>query len=367
MNLNQIVSSCYIHIPFCNNICSYCDFCKLFYNEKLVDKYLESLEKETKKIYKGEVLNTIYIGGGTPSSLSLKQLKRLFEILEVLKKNSNIEYTVECNFDSVTFEKLELMKLNGVNRLSFGMESINKNNLDVLDRREHKERIRNVISLCRDLGFNNINIDLMYAIPGEGLEDLKEDIDFLLSLDLEHISCYSLIIEENTKLFIKKTEYIDDELDFLMYNYICDRLKEKYVHYEISNFCKKGYESRHNLCYWNNENYYGFGLSAASYIDNIRYTNTRSINKYLSGNYLLDKEELTKSDIMSYEMILGLRKLNGVDKNNFYNKYNISINDCFNIKSLFDKGLLKDEDGYIKIEEKNLYISNEILVYFIKE
>ena len=161
MNLNQVVSSCYIHIPFCNRICSYCDFCKLFYNEELVDKYLESLEKEIKDIYKGEVLNTIYIGGGTPSSLSFNQLEKLLEIIKYFNISSSCEFSIECNFDSINKDKLLLLKKYGVNRLSFGLESIDKNNLHRLGRNEDKEKTKSVIDLCHFLGIDNINIDLM--------------------------------------------------------------------------------------------------------------------------------------------------------------------------------------------------------------
>ena len=221
-----MVNNCYIHIPFCNNICSYCDFCKLFYNENLTDKYLVSLEKEILSTYNNEKLDTIYIGGGTPSSLNLKQLKKLFNILNIFKKDEKIEYTIECNFDSITLEKLKLFKENGVNRISFGLETVNKNNLTLLGRKESKKRVKYIIDLCRNLDFDNINIDLMYAIPNETLDDLSNDIDFVLSLKPEHISTYSLIIEPHTKLAINKTDYIDEDLDYEMYKLIINKLKD---------------------------------------------------------------------------------------------------------------------------------------------
>ena len=230
-----MIKSCYIHIPFCNTICSYCDFCKLLYNEKIVDSYLEHLEKEIRSIYKNEILDTIYIGGGTPSSLNLYQLDKLFNILNILKKSDNIEYTIECNFDSITIDKLKLFKKYGINRLSFGLESTIKNNLDILERNISKNMVRKTIKQCRSLGFNNINIDLMYAIPNENIIDLEKDIDFILSLDVEHISTYSLIIEEHTKLYINNTNYISEDLDYEMYKLICNKLNN-YNHYEISNF-----------------------------------------------------------------------------------------------------------------------------------
>lgn len=361
------VKSVYLHIPFCKSICSYCNFCKMFYNEKMVDRYLDCLEKEIKSRYQGEVLDTIYIGGGTPSCLSLKQLERLFQIVDILKKSNDFEYTIECNFDSMTKEKLELFQKYEVNRLSFGLESISSKNLKLLERKESKEKVEEVIFLAKTLGFSNINIDLMYAITTEDRKDLEKDLAFILSLDIPHISCYSLMIEENTKLYLKKIKYIDEELDFFMYNDICNKLKKKYHHYEVSNFAKEGYESRHNLAYWNNLEYYGFGLSAAGYLENVRYTNTRSISSYLRGKTVYEKEVLDKNSKMSYEMILGLRKLDGVSKNDFYLKYQEKVEEVFTISYLIEKGWLLDEDGYLKIREENIYISNEILVYFLKE
>lgn len=353
----------YIHIPFCNKICSYCDFCKMYYDSSLVDKYLEELEKEVSSIYKGEVLDTIYIGGGTPSGLSLEQLEKLFTITDKLKKSNSLEFTIEGNFESTDLNKLKLYKKHGVNRLSFGLESINKNNLKFLNRDLDLEKIEEVINVSRDLDFNNINIDLIYAIPNEDLKVLESDLNYILKLDIEHISTYSLIIEDNTILGIKKVKNISEDLDYEMYKFICNKLKDnKYLHYEISNFSKEGYESKHNLCYWSNSNYYGFGLGASSYIGNKRINNTRSINKYLEGNYIKDYEELTKSEEIEYEIILNLRKRDGISLTSFKNKYNLNLLDLYNINNLVDEGLLIQEDDKIYIPEDKLYISNEIII-----
>ena len=189
-----MIKSCYIHIPFCENICSYCDFCKLLYNEKIIDKYLDCLEKEIEEKYKKEKLETIYIGGGTPSCLSINQLERLFEILSRLNKDENIEYTIEGNFSSTTKEKLLLYKKYGINRLSLGIESIDKDNLKFLERKLDTKDVKRKILLMKKLGFNNINVDIIYAIPNESLEILEKDIDFILSLNVEHISTYSLMM-----------------------------------------------------------------------------------------------------------------------------------------------------------------------------
>ncbi len=361
-----MIKSMYVHIPFCNNICSYCDFPKIYYNKNIINEYLSSLEKEIDKVYHGEVLKTIYIGGGTPSSLSQKETERLLKILSKLKKDKEIEYTIEANFDSVTKEKLQLYKKYGINRISFGLETTNKKHLKFLNRTLDKEKVKTTLNYLHSIGINNINIDLMYALPNEDIEQLNTDLDYILSLDITHISTYSLIIEKNTKLFIDKVKEVDEDLDYMMYEVIRKRLEEKGFHqYEISNFSKTGYKSLHNLTYWNNEKYYGVGLGASFYIKNIRGTNTRSINKYLEGKYLYEKEELSLSDKCTYEMILGLRKIEGVNKNKFYKTYSCTISEKFDIIKLKEKGLLIENDDFIYIPKDKLYIQNEILMSFV--
>lgn len=353
-----MIKNCYIHIPFCNKICSYCDFCKLYYDEKFVNRYLNELEKEIKSIYKGEVLDTIYIGGGTPSSLNNKQLERLFEILKLFNKSETVEFTIESNFENINEEKLLIYKKNGINRLSFGLESINENNLTFLNRNITKKKINNTINSCRNLGFNNINIDLIYALPAEDLSILKNDLDYIFSLDIEHISTYSLMIEDHTMLKINNIENISEELDYEMYKLICKEMKKNnYYHYEISNFSKPGYESKHNLCYWNNDNYYGFGLGASSYIDNKRITNTRSINKYLNGNYRLDIIELSDNDLIEYKIMLNLRKAEG-----------ISLKEVkLDVRDLVKEGLLIEENNRVRIPEEKWYVSNEIILRVLED
>ena len=205
----------------------------------------------------------------------------------------------------------------------------------------------------------------MYALKNESLNDLEEDIDKILKLDIKHISCYSLIIEKNTKLYIDNTKYISDDLDSDMYDLIDKKLENKYHRYEVSNYSITSYESRHNLTYWKNNEYYGFGLGAAGYIDNIRYTNTRNLSKYISGNYEKQEEVLTKEDKIKYEFILGLRLTNGINKYNFNKKYGININEIEVIKKLINKGLLIDDKINIYVPKKYFYVLNDILVNFV--
>ncbi len=357
--------SIYIHIPFCNSICTYCDFCKIFYNKKYINDYLNNLEQEIKVRYKSEIVNTIFIGGGTPSSLDDEELIRLMNIIEIFKLNDNYEFTVECNIESITENKLKIMKKYGVNRISIGVESFDNSIIKLLGRNHTKKDVYNKMEIVKRY-FSNINIDLIYAAYDD-INILKSDIDCFLKLDIPHISTYSLIIEDNTMLKINGMKNIDEDIDYEMYKYIEDTLeKNNYIHYEISNYAKNGYQSKHNLVYWNNEEYYGFGLSSTSYINNERITNTKNLRKYLNGEYL-DTSVYEDKDIrMENEIMLGLRKLDGIDLDRFKEKFNVSLEDIYNIDNLVRNGYLIRDNNCIKIDKKYMYISNEIIVKILE-
>jgi len=357
------MKSVYLHIPFCKTICSYCDFCKQFYEEAKVDAYLEALEHEIQAVYQGELLQTLYIGGGTPSVLNMRQLERLASMLSSFHIAPTCEITFEMNIESMTREKLLFLKAMGVNRLSIGIETFHRNLHQVLNRSTDYETLQRFLEDARKIGFQNINGDLIYAVTTETLEDVRKDVGLLLSLNLEHISTYSLMIEPHTKLSIDNVKNIDEALDYKMYELICHELrKNNYKHYEISNFSKQGYESKHNLCYWNNSKYYGFGLGASSYLNNERITNTKSINKYLAGKFRYQKEILTTKDIIEYELILSLRKKTGINLKLFQEKYRIKLDKVYNYHDLVKKSLLCECDNYLFIPEDKWYISNEIIV-----
>lgn len=357
--------SIYIHIPFCNSICTYCDFCKIFYNKKYINDYLNNLEQEIKVRYKSEIVNTIFIGGGTPSSLDDEELIRLMNIIEIFKLNDNYEFTVECNIESITENKLKIMKKYGVNRISIGVESFDNSIIKLLGRNHMKKDVYNKMEIVKRY-FSNINIDLIYAAYDD-INILKSDIDCFLKLDIPHISTYSLIIEDNTMLKINGMKNIDEDIDYEMYKYIEDALeKNNYIHYEISNYAKNGYQSKHNLVYWNNEEYYGFGLSSTSYINNERITNTKNLRKYLNGKYIGTSISEDKEIRMENEVMLGLRKLDGINLDRFKDKFNVSLEDIYNIDNLISDGYLVKEDNYIKINKKYMYISNEIIVRILE-
>ena len=353
--------SIYIHIPFCKNICSYCDFAKFYYNEKWADDYLIALEKEIKLKYQNELIDTIYIGGGTPTSLNIKQLEKLLNLTKLFNFK-NIEFTMETNVD-LSLDKIKLLKQYGVNRISIGVQTVNPKHLKFLNRNHTKEEVINSIKLLKQYNFN-INVDLIYGMPNQTLKELEEDLDFILSLDVNHISTYSLIIEPHTKIFIDNITNIDEDLDYQMYQLINQKLNN-YIHYEISNFAKDGYYSKHNLVYWNNLEYYGFGIGASGYIDGYRYDNTKSYQSYLKGNYILEKHKLSKIEKIENEFILGFRKLEGINIIDFKNKYNIDVLDIDIVKQLLKESKLLIDNNHLKINPKYIYISNTILVNFI--
>ncbi len=358
-----MVDSMYIHIPFCMKICSYCDFCKMMYKDNLVEGYFEALAKEIEDKYNHEELKTLYIGGGTPSVLNNGHLLELARIINSLTFAKEYEFTFECNINDINDNLLTNLKNMGVNRLSIGIESFDSSLLSLMNRECSFEDTYKKIKLCRFYGFNNINLDLIYALPTEYIKILKKDINLLLKLNPEHISTYSLILEDHTLLKLNGYEPIDEELDADMYDYIIKRLRNKgYNHYEISNFAKPGYESKHNLKCWNNEEYYGFGLGAAGYYAGVRYENTRSLTEYKKGNYLGNKEIVSKEAQMKYELMLGLRKTMGINIKDFYDKYQENIQDVFNLNQVMkDKDLLL-KNNYLYINPKKYYVMNEILL-----
>ncbi len=317
--------SLYIHIPFCHDICGYCDFAKIRYFSDVADKYLFYLKKELDSLKIGHPLNTIYIGGGTPTALSDKQFKELMEMIKPYTKDIK-EYTVEANPESLTKEKLLLMKDGGVNRLSIGVESTNDKILSFLNRKHTFEDARKAYLEALSLGFDNISFDLILGLPNVTKKMIKEDIDNIIKLNPEHISCYSLTIHENTKFYIDGIKEVEPDISREMYDIIEDHLTSNgYIHYEVSNWCKPGHKSLHNMTYWKDEQYYAIGLGAAFYVDNVRGTNTRNLTKYLSGEFLEEQNEISKKEDMNYFIMLNLRTNEGLSLDSFIERFNINL------------------------------------------
>lgn len=362
------MKSVYIHIPFCESICSYCDFCKFYYNSNWVEMYLSHLKKEIETYYQHESIRTLYIGGGTPSSLCLNEFKKLFEILAIFDLENCVEFTFECNIENITEEKAKFLKEHGVNRLSIGIQTFHEKYLSFLNRHHTLKEVREKLEMLKRIGFRNLNVDLIYALPGETVEEVKEDLKYFLELEIPHISTYSLMIEPHTILGIQNIKPIDEELDAEMYETIVQTLKEHgFEHYEISNFSKKGFESKHNLVYWNNKEYYGFGIGASGYINHTRYENTTNWNLYQKDTSARDSHLLSKNEEIENTFILGFRKIEGIDIHEFFSQYEKNLLEFPVIQKLLEEGKLIEENGKIRIFDSYLYISNQILCQLIGE
>lgn len=355
----------YIHIPFCTSICTYCDFPKVFYNKKYIYSYLDALKEEINSRYQQEKVISIYIGGGTPTSLDVEELTYLLEITKLFKTKPNIEFTIESNIESLTEEKIEILKKYGINRISLGVQSFQDETLKELGRHHDKGKVFQVVADLKRFGFSNISMDYIYGV-NDNQEQIKEDIKTFFKLDIPHISCYSLIIEENTIFGLQKRAYVDEEIEYKIYQYLVQELtKHQYSHYEVSNYAKEGYLSIHNLNYWNNGEYYGFGLGAVSFLNHYRISNTKSLTQYLKNNYLaqIDLEDLKTR--ISNEFILGLRKVKGINMNKFYQKYHQNILEYPPVQELLQEKKLEIQDQYLRIPSQYFYLANEILVHFI--
>ena len=375
----------YIHIPFCAKKCNYCDFISFENKNNMIEEYINALKKEIEEFdFSKYEVTTIYLGGGTPSYIKENYI---VEILELIKnkistnktKWDDIEITIEVNPGTVTKEKLKAYKNIGINRLSIGLQSTNDKLLKQIGRIHNYEEFLNTYNLAKKIGFNNINVDLMIALPNQTIKDIKESLEKIVSLDPNHISVYSLIVEEETliakQLEEGKIELPSDDEERRMYWYVKDFLElSGYNHYEISNFSKNGKESKHNLNCWNQEEYIGFGLASHSYIDGIRFCNISNLEKYIENINNLDfnknkiiEEKQTKEDMEKEFMMLGFRKIEGVDISKFKEKY--LENPIFLYRKELDKlvkeGLIEVDLNNIKLTNKGLDLANLVFEEFV--
>ena len=367
----------YIHIPFCKKKCKYCDFISFENcNEDVKEKYTECLIKEIENvtITEKQICNTIYFGGGTPSILKVDEIKK---ILNAINKRFNIaqnaEITIEINPGTVDIIKLQKYKEIGFNRISIGLQSTKNQLLELLGRIHTYEDFKEVYQNARNIGFTNINVDLMLGLPTQSMQDLEKSLKEIINLNPEHISLYSLILEEGTELerlvSTGKLKMISEDVERKMY-WETKKILEKngYDHYEISNFSKKGFESKHNLSCWNQEEYFGFGLSAHSYINKTRFSNTDNLKNYINNieNNNFDKNKIIHEKNQSFEnqakeyMMLGLRKIDGVSISDFEQKFNINplFYFRFEISKLDKKGLIEVDLDNIKLTKKGLDFAN---------
>ncbi|HFZ7098653.1 TPA: radical SAM family heme chaperone HemW [Streptococcus agalactiae] len=371
-------TSAYVHIPFCTQICYYCDFSKVFIKNQPVDAYLQALIREFRS-YDITELRTLYIGGGTPTSISAVQLDYLLtELSRDLNLNTLEEFTIEANPGDLTVDKIEVLQKSAVNRVSLGVQTFNDKHLKRIGRSHNEAQIYSTIDALKTAGFQNISIDLIYALPGQTMDDVRSNVAKALSLNIPHLSLYSLILEHHTVFMNKmrrgKLHLPTEDLEAEMFEYIISEMERNgFEHYEISNFTKPGFESRHNLMYWDNVEYYGVGAGASGYLDGIRYRNRGPIQHYLKGvsegNARLSEEVLSKNEMMEEALFLGLRKKEGVSIGKFEQKFGTSFEKRYGqiVQELQSDGLLKENNGFIQMTKKGLFLGDTVAEKFIVE
>ncbi|SUN46839.1 coproporphyrinogen III oxidase [Streptococcus equi subsp. equi] len=369
-------TSAYVHIPFCTQICYYCDFSKVFIKNQPVDAYLEALIKEFES-YQISSLKTLYIGGGTPTAITAKQLDYLLSHLQQhLQLDQLEEFTIEANPGDLTEDKIAVLRQSAVNRISLGVQTFNDKQLKQIGRSHTEAQIYATIASLKEAGFQNISIDLIYALPGQTIQQVKENVAKALSLDIPHLSLYSLILEHHTVFMNKmrrgKLHLPTEDLEAEMFEYIISEMESSgFEHYEISNFTKPGFESRHNLMYWNNDEYFGCGAGASGYLNGIRYRNRIPIQHYLKavadGNARLSEEVLTKEEMMEEELFLGLRKKSGVSVSRFQEKFGLSFESRYGsvVRELQAQGLLVKDKDFVRMTKKGLFLGDSVAEKFI--
>lgn len=379
------MKAAYIHIPFCEHICHYCDFNKFFIKTQPVDEYLAALEKEMQHTIeqKGEQeLKTIFLGGGTPTSLTVSQLDKLMNsIHRVLKptKKKLIEFAVEANPDELSLEKLHVLKEAGVNRLSFGVQTFEDDLLKKIGRVHQKKDVLTSFERARAVGFDNISLDLMFGLPHQEKHHVMNSLETAFSLGAEHYSVYSLIVEPKTVFYNLmqkgKLHLPPQEREAEMYELVMDEMERHGLkQYEISNYAKPGFESQHNLTYWSNEDYFGFGAGAHGYVDGVRNVNAGPVKHYLelidqTGFPYKETHQVTKAEQIEEEMFLGLRKIEGVKSADFQAKYGTAPEALFPtvLEELEEKGLIVKDDIGIRLTRKGKLLGNEVFQAFLGE
>ena len=364
----------YIHIPFCVKKCDYCDFTSYCNKSEFIEEYIKKLKQEIKEELRHQEykIKTIYIGGGTPSLIDSKYIVDILNVIKEKYSIENAEITIEVNPGTVTEQKLLDYKNAGINRLSIGLQETNNELLKSIGRIHTYEEFLETYNLARKVGFKNINVDLMIGLPNQSILNIKESLNKVITLNPEHISVYSLILEEGTKLYEKyknnDIELPDEELERNMYWYVKNTLENnEYIHYEISNFSKEGYKSKHNISCWNQEEYIGFGVAAHSYVDGVRYSNDPKGSDPFGSFGKTIHEKQTLEDMKKEYMLLGLRKIEGISIQEFKN--NFGENPIFlfrnELSKLVEEDLIKVDGDNIKLTNKGLDLANIVWEEFI--
>ena len=366
----------YVHIPFCKKKCYYCDFPSYSGKEGLMLEYTKALCNELKK-YKDIVFKTIFIGGGTPTYLSYECILMLKEAFKELNIAKNAEFTVEGNPGTFTIEKLKVFRCMGVNRLSIGLQAFQNELLRKIGRIHSEEEFMESYKMAKAVGFNNINVDLMFGLPGQSMNQWKQSLQKAVNIGIKHISCYSLIVEEGTPFHrIEKKGLLDtpsEEVEREMYEYTKGFLETfGYHQYEISNFAREKMECRHNLVYWNLEDYIGCGSGAHSFIDGKRIENTNDVEEYIAlvkenGTGRVGTFENSEEDTIEEFMFMGLRKIRGINKHEFKKRFKKEIYSIYGdiIQKHVNNKLIEDDGENIKLTPEGIQLSNTVMSDFI--
>lgn len=364
-----MINSLYVHIPFCNSICGYCDFCRVKYNESLAEKYMHALYAEMAEKCKNMQFDTIYIGGGTPTSLSNELLDDLLSHCNFHAKDCK-EFTIEANPESLTKDKIEILKKHHISRVSLGVQAIQPKLLSMMNRKHTVKQIKECIEELNQVGIKHISIDLIYSLPTQTIDEWKESLLEVLSWKIDHISLYSLTIEENSDFARKGFTPLDEEVEADMYEIACHILEENgYHHYEISNFAKENGESLHNKTYWHYDDFIGLGMGASGKIEDKRYDNTMNFLEYFDHKWCKEEIHLEKEDIMFEMIMMGFRLKEGISKQLFYQRFHEDIKDIYKsaLDANIDKGLLFETEERIIPTERGFACLNEVLLEFLKE
>ena len=367
----------YFHIPFCIKKCDYCDFLSGPATRAGQEAYIYALLREMETVSKNlkkRPVDTVFIGGGTPSVPECDVMEKLLQGLrDYFLFSADAEVTIEANPGTLTPEKLSIYRKYGINRISIGLQSPNNKELAMLGRIHNYAQFLESFQMARAAGFSNINVDLMFAIPGQSYDGWIENLQTVAALGPEHISAYSLIIEEGTPFFRKKLDLPDEDTEYRMYEDVAAVLKEyDYHQYEISNYAKAGYECRHNEGYWQRKDYLGLGLGAASLLGMERFSNTADMQEYLKNSSAPEKirknrELLTREDEMAEFMFLGLRMTQGVSKKEFQEYFGTAIENIYGevLKKYKKQGLLLEESGRIFLSREGIHVSNAVMAEFL--
>ena len=359
----------YIHVPFCNSICAYCDFFRCGYQQDIAQRWLTCICKEIKERLQ-DGLETVYIGGGTPSALTASQLDQLLATIRPYT-HAVKEFTLEANIESLTDEKLSIMVKHGVNRISLGVQTLQPQLLKIIRRNHQAEDVHKAITRIHQHGISNISIDLIYGLPEQTLAMWQQDLAYIVDhFDIQHISLYALTIEPNSEFGRKGIQNIDDEVEADMYEYAISYLEEHGFHqYEISNFAKDGYPSKHNQYYWRYDDFYGIGCGASGKQDHQRYDNTRNLSTYLKEGPSPTYIPLKKEDEMFEMIMMSLRMKQGLDLAHFYQTFGCDLLTVYkeSVRDHIDHGLLEINDHHLCATEHGFPILHEILLSFLPD